>query len=59
MIIDPNVLSQSCISSCVRPAEQLNRDCFCSTLNRDQLDTIAMRILHGDDTKTILLLLHD
>jgi hypothetical protein len=34
---------------CEGPAEQLNRDCFCTTLNRQQLETILQADDHAQD----------
>lgn len=41
-------------ANCASPAAQLNNDCFCTTLNREQLD----RILHEDDISQDVLATH-
>lgn len=46
--------SSSCNTNCASPAEQLNQDCFCITLNREQLD----HILRADDLNQDLLATH-
>lgn len=41
--------SSSCNIACVGPAELLNHDCFCITLDRDRLDQLLQSDhLHGD-----------
>lgn len=44
----------SCNADCASPAEQLNHDCFCTTLDRKQLDDI----LRADDLNQDLLVTH-
>lgn len=43
-----------CNADCASPAEQLNSDCFCTTLNREQLDNI----LRADDINQDVLATH-
>lgn len=43
-----------CNADCASPAELLNHDCFCTTLNREQLD----RILRADDLNQDVLATH-
>ncbi|RYY74012.1 MAG: hypothetical protein EOO52_14140 [Gammaproteobacteria bacterium] len=43
-----------CDANCTSPAEQLNLDCFCTTLNRNQLNTI----LSVDDINQNILKTH-
>lgn len=43
-----------CNADCTSPAELLNNDCFCTTLNREQLD----RILRADDINQDVLATH-
>jgi hypothetical protein len=43
-----------CNADCTSPAELLNHDCYCTTLNRDQLD----RILRADDINQDVLATH-
>ncbi len=45
---------QGCHATCASPAERLNHDCFCTTLNREQLD----RILRADDISQDVLATH-
>ncbi|HOY22551.1 MAG TPA: hypothetical protein PK002_05320 [Cellvibrio sp.] len=49
-----NDKSQSCNANCASPAELLNHDCFCTTLNREALD----RILRADDINQDVLATH-
>lgn len=49
-----NDKSLSCHADCASPAELLNHDCFCTTLNREQLD----RILRADDINQDVLTTH-
>ena len=49
-----NDKSQDCSADCASPAELLNHDCFCTTLNREQLD----RILRADDINQDVLATH-
>lgn len=49
-----NDKSQGCHADCTSPAELLNHDCFCTTLNREQLD----RILRADDINQDVLATH-
>lgn len=46
--------SLSCNADCASPATQLNSDCFCTTLNREQLD----RILRADNINQDVLATH-
>lgn len=46
--------SSGCNADCASPAAQLNNDCFCTTLNREQLD----RILRADDINQDVLATH-
>lgn len=46
--------SLGCNADCASPAEQLNHDCFCTTLDREQLDDI----LRADDLNQDLLTTH-
>lgn len=43
-----------CNADCASPAGRLNHDCFCTTLNREQLD----RILRADDINQDVLATH-
>ncbi len=49
-----NDKSSSCNADCASPAELLNHDCFCTTLNREQLDNI----LRADDINQDVLATH-
>lgn len=49
-----NDKSLGCNANCASPAAQLNNDCFCTTLNREQLD----RILRADDINQDVLATH-
>ena len=46
--------SASCNAACASPAERLNQDCFCTTLNREQLE----KILGEDDINLDVLATH-
>lgn len=54
LIIMNNYKSSGCNADCASPAELLNHDCFCTTLNREQLD----RILRADDINQDVLATH-
>lgn len=43
-----------CATDCNNSAQQLNRDCFCTTLNREQLD----KVLRGDELNQDVLSTH-
>lgn len=43
-----------CASNCISPAEQLNRDCFCTTLQRDTL----LQFLQADELNQDVLASH-
>lgn len=49
-----NDKSSGCNADCASPAEILNNDCFCTTLNREQLDNI----LRADDINQDVLTTH-
>jgi hypothetical protein len=49
-----NDKSTSCNADCASPADILNHDCFCTTLNREQLDNI----LRADDINQDVLATH-
>lgn len=49
-----NANNSSCNYDCTSSAERLNNDCFCTTLNRQQLDNI----LRADDINHDVLLTH-
>ncbi len=49
-----NNKSSGCNADCASPAELLNHDCFCTTLNREQLE----RILRADDINQDVLATH-
>lgn len=46
--------ASGCDADCASPAERLNSDCFCTTLNREQLDNI----LRADDINQDVLISH-
>lgn len=46
--------TSGCNADCASPAEQINSDCFCTTLNREQLDNI----LRTDDINQDVLETH-
>ena len=49
-----NDKNSGCNADCTSPSEQLNTDCFCTTLNREQLDNI----LRADDINQDVLATH-
>jgi hypothetical protein len=51
---ESDLSGHECITNCSSPADQLNRDCFCKTLNREQLDNI----LRADDINQDVLITH-